>query len=570
MGCNRTSEDILALRIPRMIYDLFVYFIDLPRWHFFAFSVVGYVCYYFWEVVKRPILAVSEGPFKQFLLKNVPTLEMKFWPTFWCVESRAQTVFASILRSQILPRINYRREVLTLKDGGEVALDWLEDGCEPDAPLILILPGLTGESQAEYIKCLVTAANLTGIRTVVFNNRGLGGIMLKTPRLYCAANCEDLSEVVQHVRQLNPMVKLGATGISMGGLILGNYLAEHSDEARRSITAAKIISVPWDILPRINYRREVLTLKDGGEVALDWLEDGCEPDAPLILILPGLTGESQAEYIKCLVTAANLTGIRTVVFNNRGLGGIMLKTPRLYCAANCEDLSEVVQHVRQLNPMVKLGATGISMGGLILGNYLAEHSDEARRSITAAKIISVPWDVKKGTASIEKPYLNSMLGRHLAGSLCATVSKYDIFQDGKVDMTKVLQSKTIKEFDANFTSKQFGFKDVDSYYEAATLHNKLHKIKVPLLCLSAADDPFQPLDGIPIKAAEKSSHVAIVVTARGGHIGFLEGWWPSSKDQYMGRLFSQFFSAALFDTTKDFERTSQNMMIGVECTSRSD
>uniref|UniRef100_A0A1L8DPU7 Putative phospholipase abhd3 n=1 Tax=Nyssomyia neivai TaxID=330878 RepID=A0A1L8DPU7_9DIPT len=404
-----------------MIYDLFVYFIDLPRWHFFAFSVVGYVCYYFWEVVKRPILAVSEGPFKQFLLKNVPTLEMKFWPTFWCVESRAQTVFASILRSQILPRINYRREMLTLKDGGEVALDWLEDSCDADAPLILILPGLTGESQAEYIKCLVTAANLTGIRTVVFNNRGLGGVSLKTPRLYCAANCEDLSEVVNHVKKINPMVKLGATGISMGGLILGNYLAQHSDEARRSITAAKIISVPWD--------------------------------------------------------------------------------------------------------------------------------------------------VKKGTASIEKPYLNSMLGRHLTGSLCATVSKYDMFEDGKVDMRKVLASKTIKEFDANFTSKQFGFKDVDSYYEAATLHNKLHKIKVPLLCLSAADDPFQPLDAIPIKAAEKSSHVAIVVTARGGHIGFLEGWWPSSKDQYMGRLFSQFFSAALFDTTNDFERTSQTMMIGQEATS---
>lgn len=58
-----------------------------------------------------------------------------------------------------------------------------------------------------------------------------------------------------------------------------------------------------------------------------------------------------------------------------------------------------------------------------------------------------------------------------------------------------MQSKTIKEFDSFFTSKHFGYEDVDGYYKAATLHNKLHKIKVPLLCLSAADDPFQPLDG---------------------------------------------------------------------------
>lgn len=396
--------------------ELYAYLTNLPRWHIFAIFLVGYLIYYLIEVVKRPILAVSNGPFKKYLRKNIPILEMKFWPTFWCVESRAQTVFASIIRSNIMPNIEYRREVLTLKDGGEVALDWMEANCDSDAPLIIILPGLTGESQAEYIKCLVTAANRTGIRTVVFNNRGLGGVELKTPRLYCASNSEDLSEVVRHVKKVNPHVKIGATGISMGGLILGNYLAN-------------------------------------------------------------------------------------------------------YC-------------------------------------------DEAKSALTAAKIISVPWDVNKGSDSIEQPYLNSMLGRHLAGSLCRTVRQYEILRNEEFDwdMDQVLQSKTIKEFDSHFTSKHFGYNDVHSYYAHATLHNKLHKIKVPLLCLSAADDPFQPLDAIPIKAAEKSSHVAILITARGGHIGFLEGWWPANKDQYMGRLFSQFFAAALFDPYHEFYRTAQLMM----------
>lgn len=113
-----------------------------------------------------------------------------------------------------------------------------------------------------------------------------------------------------------------------------------------------------DVTKKILLYREVFPLKDGGEVALDWLETNCSSDSPIIIILPGLTGESQAEYIKCLVCAANRIGIRTVVFNQRGLGGVNLKTPRLYCAANCEDLSEVVHHVRKLNPHVKIGATG--------------------------------------------------------------------------------------------------------------------------------------------------------------------------------------------------------------------
>lgn len=124
-------------------------------------------------------MAVDDGPFKKYLLHNVPMLQSKFWPTFWCVESRAQTVFASILRQQIVPDLKYRRELFTLKDGGEIALDWSEESCKEDSPLILILPGLTGDSQAEYFKCLVKAGNSIGARVVVFNNRGLGGVALK-------------------------------------------------------------------------------------------------------------------------------------------------------------------------------------------------------------------------------------------------------------------------------------------------------------------------------------------------------------------------------------------------------
>lgn len=137
-----------------------------------------YVC------LQRPILAVDDGAFKNYLLNNVPMLETKFWPTFWCVESRAHTVLASLLRQQVLPDIIYRREMLTFKDGGEAALDWSEQNCDENSPVILILPGLTGASQSEYIKCLVTAANGFGARVVVFNYRGLGGVALKVKIVY--------------------------------------------------------------------------------------------------------------------------------------------------------------------------------------------------------------------------------------------------------------------------------------------------------------------------------------------------------------------------------------------------
>ncbi|XP_023712649.1 phospholipase ABHD3 isoform X2 [Cryptotermes secundus] len=372
---------------------------DFPRWYIGAVLGTGFFTYYLREAVKQPILACSNGKFKAFLLAHVPILHEKYWPTLWCFESRAQTVFASLIRSRLLPNIKYRREILKLSDGGQVALDWLEDGCPGSAPVVLILPGLTGESQAEYVKCLVNSARRIKLRVVVFNNRGLGGISLKTPRTYCASKCDDLSEVVNHVRSLNPGIPLVAAGVSMGGLILGNYLASQFSK----------------------------------------------PDKP----------------------------------------------------------------------------------------------------ISAAMVISVPWNVFKGTESIEKPIVNLMLNRHLAGGLCRNIErlKRDKVPHGPWDLEEVLRSKTIREFDSSYTTKQFGYKDVESYYTDATIHDKLHKIEVPLLCLSAGDDPFQPFEAIPLQAANDSKHVAIVVTARGGHIGFLEGLFPLLHEQYMCRLFTQYFTA---------------------------
>ncbi|XP_037046989.1 phospholipase ABHD3-like [Bradysia coprophila] len=397
-----------------MFNSLYSYSENVQRWHLIAICIVGYVVYYLIEVVKHPTLAVSHGAFKEFLLKNVPSIESKFWPTIWCIESRAQTLVASALRQTIFPTIYYRREIFTLKDGGIVALDWMEDGCEKSSPLILILPGLTGESRHDYIRCLVMAAQSIGVRTVVFNNRGLAGVELKTPRLYCAANIEDLSEVVNHIKNQNPNVRLGATGISMGGLILGNYMAENG------------------------------------------------------------------------VEASNI--------------------------------------------------------------------------FTACQIISVPWNVHKLSESIEKPYLNCLIGQYLTNNMSSTVNNYcEFLKLDKQEMDRIFQCKTIKQFDSHFTSKHFGYEDVEQYYRAASLHDKLHKITTPMLCLNAADDPLQPFDAIPISAALKSSHVAIVITARGGHIGFLEGMWPILKDQYISRIFSQYFAATLFDDA-DFGGTSEEMM----------
>lgn len=74
------------------------------------------------------------------------------------------------------------REIFQLKDGGEVALDWLEPTKHPNDMkdiTILFLPGLTGDSKCEYVRATSLTVQKSGFRVVVFNYRGIGGIELK-------------------------------------------------------------------------------------------------------------------------------------------------------------------------------------------------------------------------------------------------------------------------------------------------------------------------------------------------------------------------------------------------------
>lgn len=130
-------------------------------------------------MLQRPRLVCSAGHLRAALEADVEMLREPYWPTPWCVEARLQTVLGSLLRSHCLPRLVFRREVLRLSDGGQVALDWLgEAGRAPGRPVLLLLPGLTGGPHADYVRCLCAAAEALHADVVVFSNRGLGGLPL--------------------------------------------------------------------------------------------------------------------------------------------------------------------------------------------------------------------------------------------------------------------------------------------------------------------------------------------------------------------------------------------------------
>nr|XP_055179575.1 phospholipase ABHD3 [Nyctereutes procyonoides] len=298
--------------------------------------------------------------------------------------------------------------------------------------------------------------------------------------------------------------------------------------------------------PSVQYRNELIKTADGGQISLDWFDNynsKCYMDAttrPTILLLPGLTGTSKESYILHMIHLSEELGYRCVVFNNRGVAGENLLTPRTYCCANTEDLETVIHHVHSLYPSAPFLAAGVSMGGMLLLNYLGKIGPKT--PLKAAATFSVGWNTFACSESLEKPLNWLLFNYYLTTCLQSSVNKHRHMFVKQIDMDHVMKAKSIREFDKRFTSVMFGYQTIDDYYTDASPNRRLKSVGIPVLCLNSVDDVFSPSHAIPVETAKQNPNVALVLTSYGGHIGFLEGIWPR-QSTYMDRVFKQFVQA---------------------------
>ena len=198
-----------------------------------------------------PRIKAKPTKWNEAILKLCPHLSATYHLPAFLNNGHVETIFAALFRRN--PHITYEREILHMPDGGVVALDaeissvvsgpqTLDD----TAPVLILLPGLTGGSGDTYVQHAIIHARNAGIRAIVFNSRGTSKSPIVTPQFYSASFTQDMRCVVAHLASKYPKSRLFAAGWSLGANILTRYLGEEGEST--PIQAAVVMCNPFDLV----------------------------------------------------------------------------------------------------------------------------------------------------------------------------------------------------------------------------------------------------------------------------------------------------------------------------------
>ncbi|MDT8368221.1 MAG: hydrolase [Longimicrobiales bacterium] len=272
--------------------------------------------------------------------------------------------------------------------------------------------------------------------------------------------------------------------------------------------------------PRTATRRERWDTPDGDFLDLD-IAPPPHPDAPVCLILHGLEGNSDRRYVRCAVDALTRRGLGVVAMNFRSCSGEPNRRARSYHSGETGDLRFVVARLAARHPEAPLAALGFSLGGNVLLKYLAEEGYAT--PVSAAAVISVPFDLAAGAALLERTRMGRIYTRYFLRSLIAKVEEKVHLVSESVDLERIRAASSIREFDDAFTAPLHGFRDALHYYAESSSGPRLPEVRIPTLVVHAQDDPFLPFDAVPVRALRDNPILHPVLTRRGGHVGFLRG-----------------------------------------------
>ncbi len=291
--------------------------------------------------------------------------------------------------------------------------------------------------------------------------------------------------------------------------------------------------------PAQTYRRQRIDTPDGDFIDFDWLEGTGNGSAPLVVLFHGLEGSVSSHYAAALMQRVRELGWRGVVPHFRGCSGEANRLPRAYHSGDYAEVGWMLATIRALVPDAPLYATGVSLGGSALLNWLGREPQRAVAQVTAAAAVSTPLDLNAAGIAIEQGFsriYSRMFRQTLVPKALTMARRFP----GMLDAAAIRRVDSMYAFDGAVTAPLHGFASTVDYWTRASSKPWLERIVVPTLVLNARNDPFIPAQSLP-GPSEVGPGVQLEQPEDGGHAGFPAspfpgnlGWLPSRLIQFFG------------------------------------
>ncbi len=288
----------------------------------------------------------------------------------------------------------------------------------------------------------------------------------------------------------------------------------------RSGHLATIVPALFSQVDYSKLERDHVTLSDGEYLAFDWLR-APSPTNKLLIVIPGIEGESRRNYMMRTAEAAVSIGWDVVLLNLRGCGGVSVNVAKTYHGGVIDDLHEFLSEIIAKQPryeIIDLG--GFSLGGNIILNYLGNPRHEKADVIRKAFAFSVPCDFLSSSHKMKFGANHFLYGRRFVKSLKEKVGAHRSLFSDSVDWEAVDKTRSLWDFDNHFTAKANGFENVRDYYSQVGSLQFLAGIKKQSLLVNSLNDPMLSPECFPFEIAENSEFFHFESPKHGGHVGY--------------------------------------------------
>ncbi|HXJ07456.1 MAG TPA: alpha/beta fold hydrolase [Candidatus Acidoferrum sp.] len=257
-------------------------------------------------------------------------------------------------------------------------------------------------------------------------------------------------------------------------------------------------------------------------------------DSPVIVILHGLEGSSESNYVCGIAEKAFRHGFHAVRLNQRNCGGTEALTPTLYNSGMSGDYRAVLEELSNGDGFEQVFFAGYSMGGNLVTKMAGEFGDAVPKALRAVCAVCPAMDLGACADALQLR-ANFFYQRHFVKGLMARYARKAKLFPERYSKDGFGAVRSVREFDDKITAPQFGYRNAQDYYDAVGAKKVVEQVRVPILMITAQDDPFVPFELFVRADPAKNPAIRFVTPEHGGHCGFIsnrpgaERFWAEQR-----------------------------------------